>query len=271
MLVAELCGKIGDDNPPYARSEDILTSQVLSLFRYFSNFYLPSKLLYRARNLEGEPWQYCKAQDVLEIETHFWPNFSLEGDARSREPDAVLILHTRNGKHLKIVVESKYLSGPSPLNDTTVSSDEIINIDGGFARLSGNQLADEYCSLKCGKWPKLKVMEELTEGQLLYLTAHYEMPKKDLEETLKILKTKDLNQKCNHCLNQASSEIYWLSWRDIYQELLEVETAGCTDYFPPGEKRLMQDVRRLLEKKGLKPFKLGFDFCEVPKYVSFFK
>jgi hypothetical protein len=267
MLVAELCGKIGANNPPNDRSEDVLTSQVLSLFRYLSDPSILLEILSRACNRDGAKWGNS---NFTEMETHFWPRFSLRNDNREREADVLLLLCNDNDVRLNVVVETKYESGLSPIQATF--SDEVVNA--GLKRgsgLSGNQLADEYCGLKCGEWPNVKNMRKSAPGRVLYITTHYELPKDDFDEALKLLKKTRLDSKCRQCVEQARQDMYWLSWRDIHEESLKAKSIGHFSKYLSGEVRFMEDVRLVLERRGLKRFRLELDLKQVSDYVSFYQ
>lgn len=268
MLVAELCGKLGAENPPDERSEDLLTSQVLSLFRYVSNLTVPSLLLARARNLSDTPWP---DRDFDRIETYFWPRFIMEGDTRSREPDAVFLLSQKKGACLKVVIEAKYGSGPSPVEGTPADSTRAAGMMQGNG-LSGNQLADEYCALKCGWWLEPELMRcAPDEGRLLYVTAHYELPRADFEDAVEALQEKRIAPECCSCVEKALRDMYWLGWRDIYEELAQAKAAGYYNCLP-GEAQFMEDVRLVLERKGLRHYRLQLDLLQlVQEYSSFFQ
>lgn len=267
MLVAELCGKIGPTSPPDARSEDVLTSEVLSLFRYLSNPYVPCKILSRARNANDDPWHDSR---FTAIDTYFWPRFTVRGDRRSREPDVVLILHREDGTRLKVVVEAKYESGPSTVEATSFDGleQEHASMEKGEG-FSGNQLADEYCGLKCGDWPGLEVMRDLVEGRVLYITAHYERPQAHFEEAVKTLEKKRQEPECRECVARARRDFYWLGWRDVYEELCAIERTDYADY-QPGEVQLLKDVRSVLQLRGLKRFRLNLDVKAVQQYTPLF-
>lgn len=54
MLAAEINGKISSNYPPHQRMEDVLTSNAISMFRYFNDLKLPTIFLRQAKNLKDE-------------------------------------------------------------------------------------------------------------------------------------------------------------------------------------------------------------------------
>lgn len=95
---------------------------------------------------------------------------------------------------------------------------------------------------------------------LIYLTAHQIKPKKDMEESIDATSNPD----------QARTNLYWLSWQKIRQELIKIIKDSSIN---PYHYILLQDIIGLLEKKGLKHFSGWRDIqhkCLSRKDINFF-
>ena len=267
MLIAELDGKISHNNPPKQRMEDILTSYTLSLFRYLNNLQVPEKFLQRAVNIKG---QNLVLERLQEGRVYFWPKFKFSGTGY-REPDALLFLDEGNGNRLGVMVEAKYDSGLS--NIIQKDNDIIEEIDSEEAVPSikfGHQLADQYCCIKCGKWnSKEESQKELAETNrkvLIYITAHFELPRVDLEEAIMTI---EKSRKCSkECHDQAENDIYWISWRALY-DVIHKETLQV---YSKGEQNYINDVFEMLKIRGLVPFYTTFqDLISIDAYKGLFE
>jgi len=145
MLAAELHGKISDGNLS-DRMEDVLTSNVMSLFRYLNNLRIPLSFLSQARDLYEQPLLLIGVISASEL--IFWPKFSLN-DKSNREPDALLVFRENESNCDTVIeIEAKYLSGLSNIIDPKCDEDDEQSV---FLQY-GHQLADEYCGLYCGNW-----------------------------------------------------------------------------------------------------------------------
>ena len=174
MLAAELAGKTSSTTPPHERMEDVLTSNVFSSFRYLNKLDIISRFLKRAKNIGGDS---LALDDLVDFEAYFWPKFRFLGTGK-REPDAVLFATDINGKHLSFIVEAKLDSGLH-----NASNKQVIGADNDKIEL-GHQLADQYCSLHCGKWDHKEIANKLNNAErkyLIYLTAHYSFPQVDMK------------------------------------------------------------------------------------------
>ena len=242
MLAAELHGKISDGNLS-DRMEDVLTSYVMSLFRYLNNLYIPPLFLSQARNLHGESLHIGKALSAVEL--FFWPKFSLNNKS-SREPDALLIF-SENLSNCVIAIEfeMKYLSGLSNIYNS--EPDEDMSKDKGKSefRKYGHQLADEYCGLYCGNWNlETDTQRRLSLSDrkyLVFITGHYELPRQDLLDAVyEVEQRKCYNAEINCGLNPGGN-IFWVSWRQL-SEILEAERPAGYPGYSRGEINLLEDI-----------------------------
>lgn len=155
-------------------------------------------------------------------------------------PDRALAFHTggngRYGRSVLILVEAKYLS-------STSDSEREVNDD--YHR-TGNQLADQIrCLLdlrpdEVGRWFGLRAAPAIESRVHLFVTAHGVLPGLELQEANK------------HLTGVLLDAAYWLSWLTLHDHL------PCSpETMDPGRSALIGDLRRLLEKKRLVPYR-GF-------------
>lgn len=262
MLEAELRGKISERRAPHERMEDVLTSHVFSLFKYCENLDLLRQFLGRARNLEGE---HLDLGVPVDAEVVFWPKFRLEGQ-NQREPDVLISMVRDDGSRTVVEVEAKFLSGLSnivlsPLETANASfcEDEPAN-----PVEVKHQLADELCGLFCGRWDvKHSLFDGARTRVLLYVTAGLVMPFDDLEGAGESMRARS----CAECPSK-STDIYWVSWRELHCLLTSTISEGCRGYNRT-EQRLMSDLMQLLESRGLEKFRLLHDIEPVDSYQRF--
>lgn len=81
----------------------------------------------------------------------------------------------------------------------------------------GHQLADQYCGMLCGKWNiSQDIYKELIRAgrkNLIYITAHYEMPKADILDAVINIEKRGCQEKHVNCWVNAESNIFWVGWR----------------------------------------------------------
>lgn len=269
MLAAEIYGKMSGGNPAHERMEDILTSYVLSLFRYLNKLKIMEGFLRKARNIDGHNLTVAK---IKSGDVFFWPLFNF-GGTNSREPDAFIGLEEENGRKTAIVVEAKYDSGLSNVLGKGKPSEEnevkkLLEKESKSLIKFGHQLADEYCGLKCGKWVFRKIHSKCdpqvyrTQAErkcLLYITSHYEFPKGDIKEVIEASKdTNRCKRASESCAVNAGKEIYWVGWRDLYaiieeMGMLQIPSKALTDY-TAAEQYLISDLAEVLRIRGLQTF-----------------
>lgn len=231
MLAAELYGKV---SIRLTASEDVLTSYVLSLFRYLSDMRVLEDWLRRARNVAG---QSLPIDRFTHADVAFWPRVRLP-DGREREPDAVLALGDASGHHSVLVVEAKFHAGLSNQGPgSPLDQDDNAGGLNGETQLAGHQLADALVALSHGMWKRPKVIGQwLTKADataVLYITAHHAMPVEDIPG--------------------SAADVYWLSWRAL-AEVLEQHGKGRYVGYSPGERNLLNDVYAILRRRKLLSF-----------------
>lgn len=139
-----------------------------------------------------------------------------------------------------VVVETKYLSGPSDSEDVTVSE------GGETVLVIGNQLAAEFEDLqhghyrvRTGRWASRPLPLESAPGDrlLLYLTAHSRRPQGEMRGFRRY--------------HPASADkLFWASWYQVYDYLAaRVELWGQAPY-----REIVGDLLALLRHKGFCPF-----------------
>jgi len=225
MTIAEIHGK-----SPLTTSEDFLTADVFTAFRYLP---ADSGIAGFLRSIEGVPNIIPAVSERASAEFFFWPLGCVGQLERAREPDVLVELDI-DGTLYHIVVEAKYLSGPSDYETVEIERDEEIV-------QWGNQLADqlrelgrgEYTVYQQGTRDMPKMLTSRRENRLLlYLTAH---PLKPVAEMARA---------------RALGRPHWTSWYDVYDYL-----AGQQEHlnaFP--YNRILEDVLTLLRLKGFSSF-----------------
>ena len=223
--------------------EDILTSNVFGLLRYIQPKEGILKYLSCAEDNDGNrPLKYLSSLSEIpqeSIKYEFWPWWE-ESGCIGCEPDLVLSIKIPDKKDLLLLVEAKYLSGKSSEADEDYDTPT-------------DQLAREWDNLRlrarAGKSDKTPI--------LVYLTAHYAFPKKDIDNAV--------GEFIEKRPSLAEPIIYWLSWRHLHEVCDNSSTL------------VHDDLRDLLNRlnlqfyNGMKPFyvnfpwsfKRGFDWKEI--------
>ncbi len=239
MLTAELYGKLSELASAGERREDVLTSHVFGLFRYFDATATLSELLGRARNTLGER---LDLPGIRRMEVFLWPTIVV--GSFTRQPDAALRLTHEDGSRSLIVVEAKYESGPSDAEDAADGSGAT------GAQMPGNQLAAYYLGAREGSWRVREAWGEApagTEAQrvvVLYITSHHAVPIDVLRQAVGVVEETGVG-------SGAQGAIYWVGWRDLTEVL---DTSGESDVPRPGEWRFRQDLLGVLRLRRLEPF-----------------
>ncbi|WP_394238312.1 hypothetical protein [Niallia oryzisoli] len=239
MTIAEIHGKLS----PYEHMEDLLTSDVFSTFRYLNpNMGLIPFLKKAVGFIDQEVPSFL--EDVEEADYIFWPRTS----KLNREPDVLVLLTKKDCSTVSILIEAKYTSGKSNL-----IREEGITEDGKntIEHLDGDQLAELYQELQNGNiYIDNRVLRERfkqSEGNryLFYATAHYALPKKDLDESFDILKKRHGKQLCN--------QFYWVNWMSVLEVIKEVDEKETWEH-APSTRLLLLDLKDLFYRKGLVPY-----------------
>ena len=229
MTIAELHGKLSPKRAGgfYERMEDLLTSDVFGTMKYAGWEHGFLEWLKSAR----EPWGKCvnaslvlpNNDDILYAEYFFWPTLK-----NGRKPDLLIGFHQKDGRVALVIVEAKYLSGPSN-----------IEMESEFttAGVTGDQIADQV-----NGFPDTldKNRHAVISNRIhIYLTAHHTCPMDTYLDSSKRIERDDV--RC-----------FWLNWQTL-TALLEKElmrVGGRT-------KLLLQDLLDLLKRKDLVQFR-GF-------------
>jgi len=230
--------------------EDILTSNVLSMFRYLNDLTLPAAFLRKAKNLKDEN---LILSGLNKAQVLFWPKFCFPG-LGYREPDGLLLLEVNDGSRIAIVIEAKYDSGLSNIENESKEDSSAVQND---SFLYGHQLADQYCGIFCGRWDfNSDILNEFAQAgkkALIYLTAHYEFPKDDIKDAAEAIEKRNCKEKNALCLENADCNIYWVGWRDLYTLI-----GQYISQYTGGERNYLEDLRDILEGRYLEPFQQPF-------------
>ncbi len=208
-----------------SRSEDLLTSNVFGCLRYLPPAKALVPFIRTALSLEKKPIDI--PEEIIKAYATFWPFLRATGHSNC-EPDVVLGLETADDHLYVVMIEAKYLSGPSSEADEK--------------DLPHHQLAREL--------DQLSVIDATAFGWetcakpsacfLVYVTRDNTMPTEDIKE--------GLSEYCKK--SKKTAEVYWTSWSKLPSIL---ETCLTTELI--SEHRLiMQDMLVLLKQKWLITF-----------------
>jgi len=230
MTVAEIHGKISEQGTNLSdRMEDLLTSDVFGCLRYLSPEKTLMPFLSTARSFHGHP--LALPTEVETVHYSFWPWVGSPG-CKPCEPDIVVGLQTEKKCLYLILIEAKYHSGLSSLEDENESPND--------------QLARELDNLNTVspmnlRWsPDLKIISRY----LLFVTQDMGMPRRLVAQSLAEYQRKRNKQ----------GDIYWTSWRFL-QPILEKNLKQENSH---QSIAVMEDMLELLLRKGLSVFR-GID------------
>lgn len=241
MTIAELHGKLAADRAGgYEYSEDLLTSDVFGTMRYASWECGFLDWLLRAQAAPFDPLPpaietVLRPAALFEVEYRFWPRLS-----NGREPDLALLLRYEDGSTLLVLVEAKYLSGMSDYEGDAsegadaLTGDQILDQVRGMEKMSRRELLEWFAD--DGAAPDEPA--GLRKMHLL-VTAHPALPA-------------DVYRRSAGKRRHPWPPCYWLSW-DRLAECLEPHLGQLQG----GTKALIEDLHRLLDRKGLVRFR-GF-------------
>ncbi|NLE95712.1 MAG: hypothetical protein GX600_08545 [Dehalococcoidia bacterium] len=241
MTIAELHGKLAEGRTSgYEYMEDLLTSDVFGTMRYagWKCGFLDWLLRAQAAPVDPSPppvESVLRPSALLEIEHRFWPRLN-----NGREPDLALLLWYDSGPAVLAVVEAKYLSGMSdyengaPENEDALTGDQILDQVQGIETMSPHALLEWFEDESVSP-------DELTEVRKIHLlvTAHSMLPV-------------DVYKRSVSKRRRPWPPCYWLSWTSL-ADCLE----PYLDQLQGGTKALVDDLHRLLSRKGLVRFR-GF-------------
>jgi hypothetical protein len=239
MTLADIFRKLEGTNLT-DRSEDLLTSNIFGCLRYIPPDRVLVPFLETANSLSGSPLSIPKP--VKKVYSSFWPSLSVKGYAAC-EPDVALGLETITNQLHLVLIEAKYLSGPS----SDIDKNELPH----------HQLArelDQLSIISCAdlNW---ETYSKPTRRLLLYVTKDNAMPLEDMKKGYEEY----------HYKRKVQGDIYWTSWcklPSILEGSIQRETV-------PEYRIVMEDMFQLLEKKWLIYFR-GVDsikeFISVPDF-----
>ena len=228
MTIAELKGKLSPHREQglHDRMEDLLTSDVFGAMKYagwqygFYRWLRSAEDPYDPARNAGEALP--KPQDIRDIHFEFWPTLR-----SGNEPDLMLGIETTADRETLMMIEVKYLSGPSDgsppeewVPDEDNSGDQLARQINGFPdRVAGCAVYD------------------VANRVHIYLTRHDQCPVHCYDKAAQYLSRPD------------SVKMFWLSWFTLHPFLV----AGLAEA-QGGVRALLFDLALLLERKRLLPF-----------------
>jgi hypothetical protein len=204
------------------RSEDLLTSNIFGCLRYVPPKKVLLPFLETSQSLSGK--HLPRLDSVCRVHCSFWPSLRSIGHAAC-QPDVVLGLETEDNLIHLVMVEAKYLSGPS-----SEENDE---------NLPHHQLGRELDQLFTVSPSTLhwETTLEIATRSLIYVTMDFSIPKDDIERACREYSSK----------RGRNAKIYWTSWRSLPAILESCLVSETIEEF----RMVMEDMLYLLEKKWL--------------------
>lgn len=222
MIQAELKGKLSEcESLSVAeRWEDVLTSSVFGLLRYLPQE-IALQFFSKAKAINPDRTLHFDIDEIRNLKFAFWPSWSYNNHIV--EPDVLIDVIDINDQIRKIVIEAKFGSGKSQTSSNNVIDPEI----------EESELFDEDQLVRQYKY----AMREFKSCRpvLIYLTAHFVIPRFDIQETLEDLE--DFN----------NPEIYWLGWWQLGNVMKNIQTNQR-------DQMIVEDLIKLLEKRQLMLF-----------------
>ena len=227
MTIAEIRGKISDSGTNLSeRMEDLLTSDVFGYMRYLPPEKTLLPFLRTACSLHGNV--FTIPDGITKIHYSFWPWLKLPG-CKPCEPDAALGLETDGRAVHVVLVEAKYYSGLSSEEDERSEPNDQLARE--LDNLDVVSLAD------LGWKPELDIVSR----RLLFVTQDMGIPTSLLAQSLAEYKRK----------RNKDGDIFWASWRFL-PFILEQNLEKANS---PGNIAVLEDILRLLLRKGLTMFR----------------
>jgi len=235
MTIAELHGKLKLGNPGgvHDRMEDLLTSDVFGTMQYvgwehgFIDWLRSAEKPFRPFSTAEKANIIPRADMVRDIRYEFWPRRF----EQNVEPDLLLEIQLEGRAIVLVMIECKYFSGPSDLEEES-------NVDEADARPS-RQLGRQVNALL-----KLTPPEgaEIIKRVHLYITAHSTYPL-------------DVYKAAEKEMREQESQFYWLSWRSLPKFLEQgLKKLSKKD---KRTKEALSDLHKLMMHKRLFPYR-GF-------------
>lgn len=191
--------------------EDLLVSNVFGSIKYLSPKEGLLPILHAAEDIEGR-LPLSGLTEISDVHYEFWPRLH-ERLCHECEPDVLITFNYPDGKKGIILIEAKYRSGKSSQADE--------------GQASMDQLAKEFENLT----ERAKLENAIPI--LLYVTAHFGFPRKDIAES-----EKEFSEK-----NKASLNALWLSWRKMPHLFKSAKN-----------DTILYDLSEVLKGQGLLPF-----------------
>lgn len=239
MTVAEIHGKL----TPYESLEDLLTSDVFGAFKYCSPQEALIPFLKNGVPFIGSASKLDFLDNVKSAHYFFWPR-----SLTDRQPDLIIILTLQDNNNVAINIEAKYLSGKHniDIDESHISIGELLSKTEQRDHV-GDQLLDQYKALKNKRYHNGNLREGIEAAlnsckqfYLFYVTSHYLLPSEDIEETI------------NKDSDNDSKYFYWLNWAKAW-EVCKIN-----------RNIILDDLRQLLEKKGLTELNLWENIAYIP-------
>lgn len=223
MIIAELKGKIPSALQNY---EDILTSSVIGIFPYLSSPVYFQSILESCINIDGRAVTFDSP--IKSCEFVFWPKLE------NSEPDVLLLLRTECNSEILICIEAKYWSDKSSHEDQSIDLQDRMN---GQRDQLAREIEDIHKE-SCLRYLNIN-KNNLNNILLIYLTNHTSLPIEEIHESIAHVNSVPFQKE----------QIYWLTWRGIHHTLSKIK-----NFYTEQDARLLVDLKRLLEKKGLRSF-----------------
>lgn len=209
MIEALLHGKLSRDQE---NMEDLLTSMVFGTLNHLPPTWI-GRFLALARTPDGD-YALASLASASAAKLSFWPQLR-QPECAFCEPDLIVEIRDAGGMTQHVLVEAKFRSGKSSVDD---------GVSGGSVKVR-DQLGRE--------WENLLALHG-DRSTLVYPTAHYAIPHRDIRETQEELRSK----------GRRPAQIVWLSWRDVFL------VSDVTEAPAP-----MLELLRALDRLGLQPFR----------------
>lgn len=230
MFQALLRGKLSREQD---NLEDILTSNVFGLLSYLP----PEKglvpFLKCARFSDDTDWFGGSAtkclSEIVQARYCFWPWLGEMSDDYGCEPDVVIRAVTRNGERLLIVIEAKFRSGKSSVED---KNDRYVT----------DQLAREWN--QATYLVRQRGDDQDRRPVLIYVTGDFTPPWDQVVDS-----ASEFRKKRPDKAREFPFSCAWLSWRHIPRAF--GKAMGPMDH---GADRMLRDLIRLCDRLDLRFF-----------------
>lgn len=203
-----------------------MTSSVIGPFQYLSSHTYFQKVLETCVNISGQ--QMTFGSPINECRFVFWPKLE------NSEPDLLIKVKTESGSEILICIEAKYWS------DKSSHEDQLTDI---HERTSGqrDQLAREIEDIhknNCMRYLNID-KNKMNNVVLIYLTNHTSFPREEVLESILHV----------NGVQFRKEQLYWVTWREIHNSISKIKS-----FLTVQDSKLLNDLKTLLEKKGLQSF-----------------